>query len=152
MVREHDENEENAQARGGHREEIGRDQVPDMGGEKRPPGLRRLGAPFRHDARDGALADFDAELQELSVDARRPPQGIRRGPLLHKGSDLGMDARTASGWPTRELGPVRAEAPALPAQDGVGRDDDQRLPPVGPDSGQSDAGTSRDAALVSPKG
>ena len=27
---------------------------------------------------------------------------------------------------------------ALPAQDGVGRDDDQSLPPAGPDSGQPD--------------
>ena len=30
MVREHDENEENAQARGGHGEEVYRDQVPNM--------------------------------------------------------------------------------------------------------------------------
>jgi len=43
MVREHDENEENAQARGGHREEIDRDQVPDMVDEDRPRGLGRLG-------------------------------------------------------------------------------------------------------------
>src|SRR6266403_2748335 len=33
MVNEHDENEEDAQARGGHCEEIQRDQVPDMVGE-----------------------------------------------------------------------------------------------------------------------
>src|SRR5262245_61622426 len=45
----------------------------------------------------------DAELQELSVDARRP-QGVRCDHLPHKGSDLGMDARTASGWPTRAPG------------------------------------------------
>ena len=36
-----------------------------------------------------------------------------------------------------EPGPALAEAAALPAQDGVGRDDDQRLPPAGPDSGQA---------------
>jgi hypothetical protein len=30
-----------------------------------------------------------------------------------------------------------AEASALPAQDGVGRDNDQRLPPASPDSGQA---------------
>jgi hypothetical protein len=34
--------------------------------------------------------------------------------------------RAASGGPAGELGPVLAEASALPSQDGVGRDDDQR--------------------------
>ena len=37
----------------------------------------------------------------------------------------------------RELGPVLAEAAALPAQDGIGGHDDQRLPPAGPYSGQA---------------
>jgi hypothetical protein len=38
----------------------------------------------------------------------------------------------------RELGPVLAEASALPSQDGVGRHDDQSPLPAGPDSGQPD--------------
>ena len=48
VVGEHDENEEHAQARGGHREEIEGDQASDMVVEERPPGLRRPGAPLRH--------------------------------------------------------------------------------------------------------
>ena len=43
MVGEHDEDEEHPQARRGHREEIDRDQVPDVVGEERPPGLSTLG-------------------------------------------------------------------------------------------------------------
>ena len=43
MVGEHDEDEEHPQARRGHREEIDRDQVSDVVGEKRPPGLSTLG-------------------------------------------------------------------------------------------------------------
>lgn len=39
LVGEHDEDEEDAQVRGGHREEIDRDEVPDMVGQERPPGL-----------------------------------------------------------------------------------------------------------------
>src|SRR5690348_13895300 len=39
VVSEHDENKEDAQARGGHREEIEGDQIADMVGEERPPGL-----------------------------------------------------------------------------------------------------------------
>src|SRR5262245_36929525 len=47
MVREHDENVENAQARGGHREEIDRNQVPDMVDEERPPDLGWWGLALR---------------------------------------------------------------------------------------------------------
>ena len=41
MVGEHDEDEEDAQASGGHGEEIDRDQVPDVIGLERSPDLRR---------------------------------------------------------------------------------------------------------------
>ena len=46
MVSEYDENEEHAQARGGHREEIEGDQARDMVGKERPPGLGRRRAPL----------------------------------------------------------------------------------------------------------
>ena len=44
--------------------------------------------------------------------------------------------RPASG-PAGELSPVVAEAATLPSQDGVGRHDDERLPPAHPRSGQA---------------
>src|SRR5437867_10118604 len=68
VVSEHDENKEDAQARGWDREEIEGDQIADMVGEERPPGLRRQGAPLRHEPRDGALGDVDAQREELAVD------------------------------------------------------------------------------------
>ena len=40
---EHDEDKEHPQARGGDREDIEGDQVPDVVGEERPPGLGRRG-------------------------------------------------------------------------------------------------------------
>ena len=43
MVGEHDEDEQHAQARGGHGEEIDGDQIADMVGEEGPPGLRGWG-------------------------------------------------------------------------------------------------------------
>src|SRR5881296_3602490 len=52
MVSEHDKNKEDAQARGWHREEIEGDQITDMVGEERPPGLRRQGAPLQYEPRD----------------------------------------------------------------------------------------------------
>ena len=41
VLSEHDENEEDAEASGRHGKEVDRDQVPDMVGEERPPGLIR---------------------------------------------------------------------------------------------------------------
>ena len=139
MVGEHDEDEEHAQARGGHREEIEGDQVADMVGEERAPGLRRLGAPLRHQPGDGALGDVDAELQEFAMDSGRAPQGIRRGhSFLTRAAISALIGGRPTGGPAGEPGPVLAEASALPPQDGVGRHDDQSLPPAGPDSGQPD--------------
>ena len=99
MVSEHDENEEDTQAGGGHGEEVDRHQVPDMVVEERPPGLRRSRTTLRHEAGDGAFGDVDAELQELAMDARSAPQGIRRGHLPDEGGDLGADGWAASGGP-----------------------------------------------------
>ena len=62
MVGEHDEDEEDAEPSGWHGEEVDRDQVPDMIGQKRPPGLRGRGAPLREQARDCPLGYVDAEL------------------------------------------------------------------------------------------
>jgi hypothetical protein len=73
VVGEHDEDEEEAQAGRGHGEEIDRDQVPGMVGEERPPGLRGLGAPLRHQPGHGALGHVEAELQDLAMDARGAP-------------------------------------------------------------------------------
>jgi hypothetical protein len=72
------------------------------------------------------------------VDSWRAPQGIGRCHLSDEASGLGADRRTAQSRPVGKLRPVLAEATPLPPQDGVGRHDDQGLPPAGPDSGQPD--------------
>jgi len=120
VVSEHDENEEHPQARRRHGEDVERDHVADVVGERGLPGLGRREAPPRHQPGDGALGDLEAELQELSVDARGTPERMRGGQFPNQGSDLDSDARTTSGRPTRTLGPGRAETAARPAQDGVG--------------------------------
>jgi hypothetical protein len=48
MVGEDDQNEEDPQSSGRNREEFDRDEVPDMVGEERSPGLRGGCAPLRH--------------------------------------------------------------------------------------------------------
>ena len=71
VVGEDDEDEQDTETGGGHGEEVDRDQVRDIVGEERAPGLRGLEAPLRHEPGDGALGDIDTELQEFPVDARR---------------------------------------------------------------------------------
>jgi hypothetical protein len=136
VVSEHDEDEEGPEASGGYGEKVDRNQVADVVGEKCPPGLRGAGAALPHEPGDGALGNRDAKLQELSVDARGAPERICGGHPADQSGDLGVEGRAPSGLTAREPGPILAEAAAPPAEDGVGRDDDQRLSPAGPDSGQ----------------
>ena len=44
MMNEHDENEEDAQAYGGNREEVEGDEISDMVVEERPPGMAECAA------------------------------------------------------------------------------------------------------------
>jgi hypothetical protein len=92
---------------------------------------------FREQAGDGALGDVDAELEKFAVDSGSTPQGVGRGHRPDERGDLLAGGWAAASWPAREASPVFAEAAALPTQDGVGRHDDQRLPPTGPESGQA---------------
>jgi len=73
VVSEHDENEEHAEACCGHREEVEGNEISDMVGEERPPGLRRLGTMLRHQPGHGALGHIDAELEKLGMDSRGAP-------------------------------------------------------------------------------
>jgi hypothetical protein len=120
MVNQHDENEEDAQARRGDREEIEGDQIPDMVNEECSPGLRRPRTPLRHEPRDGALGHVDAELQEFAMDARRAPQGVRGGHTEDQSLDLSLNLRATSVRAAGELGPILAEATPLPMQNGGG--------------------------------
>ena len=132
----HEEDEEHPQARGGDREEIEGDQVSDVVGEERAPGLRRGCAPLRHQPGNGSLGHLDAELPEFAMDSRGAPRGIHRRHFSDEGGDLRVDRRAAHPRAAGEPRPVLMESTALPPQDSVGRHDDQSLPPAGPDSGQ----------------
>ena len=138
MVGENDQDEEHTQAQGGDREEIEGDQVPEVIGQESAPGLRGRCAALRHQAGDGALGHVDAELEELAVDSGGTPQGIRRGHFPDQGGELGVDGRAAASGLAGELGPVIAEAAALPPQNGGRGYDHEGLPPPGPDPGQPD--------------
>src|SRR5882762_8206271 len=138
VVGEHDEDEQNAQARGGNSEEIDGDEVSDVIGQERAPRLRRRRAALREQTRDGALSNVDAELEEFAMDSGSTPQGIGRGHSSDQGFDRGVDGRVARRAAPGERGPVATKAASLPAQHSGGSHDDEGLPPGGPDSGQPD--------------
>ena len=76
---EHDEDEEAAQVRGGQREEIDGDQIPDMGGEERAPGLGRRFAPLGDQPGDSALCDIIPSFRSSPwISGGRPRADSRR--------------------------------------------------------------------------
>jgi hypothetical protein len=115
VVGEDDENEEDAEAGGGHRKEVNRDDVSDVVRAERPPGLRGLGTTLGQEAGDGALGNVDAELGELAVDARRTAQGFAAAIVLTSAAISGADRWAAASGPARTAGPVLAEASSLPS-------------------------------------
>jgi hypothetical protein len=78
MMNEHDENEEDAQANGGNREEVEGDEISDMVVEERPPGLGWRRAPLRHQPRHGSLGQLDAEPEKLGMNTWRTPERSSR--------------------------------------------------------------------------
>ena len=72
------------------------------------------------------------------MDSGGAPQRIRRRHPGDQRFDLSANAWAAPGGPARELGPVRAEAPPLPPQHGVGSHDHEGRPPPSPAPGQPD--------------
>jgi hypothetical protein len=72
------------------------------------------------------------------VDPWSAPERVGDGHSGNQSLDLGINRRATSGGPSRELGPVLAEATPLPSQDSVGGHDHEGLSPAGPDFGERD--------------
>ena len=76
MMQQDDEHVEQTEGRRRHDEEVDGDKVGDVVLEERSPGLRGwLRAPWR-ETRNRALRNVQAELEQLTMDARRAPQRI----------------------------------------------------------------------------
>jgi len=58
------------------------------------------------------------------MDSWSAPERIGRRHSHDQDFDLGVDGRATAGGPAGDLGPMLAEAAALPPQDGVGGDDE----------------------------
>ena len=77
---------------------------------------------------DGALADLDAQLEEFAADAFGAPGDVLRSHLADQRTDIGCDPclrRLGLGLVALD----QAEQLAMPAEEGVGLDDEKGLPP-----------------------
>src|SRR4030081_1574316 len=104
--------------------------------EKRPPALRRWPRVAAHIPSERRLGRLQSELEQLTMNTRRAPQGVRTAHLANERAQLSRDLRSANtvaGSPA----PIRSEPSTVPANDGLRPDDrnhleDGRKPPIEP--------------------
>src|SRR5258708_1900393 len=97
------------------------------------PTLRRWFSSPGHILGHTRLPDFDAELEQLSMDPRRSPQRISNAHLVDKLAYVrgyGWSATTTSRLPA----PIRSETRAMPTDDCIRLDDRQRIASLGKQS------------------
>src|SRR3981189_864660 len=97
------------------------------------PASRRWFSPLDHILGHTRLPDFDAELEQLSMDPRRSPQRISNAHLVDKLAYLrgySWSATTTSRLPA----PIRSETRAMPTDGRIRLDDRQRIAGLGKQS------------------
>ena len=101
VVAQHDEDKENTERCGRHREQVYGDQLAQMIVEKAPPDLgRRLSMP-NHVFGHRGLGDVDSDLAQLAVYARSSPPRVGFAHLPDQCAYLGID-----GWTARPTSPA----------------------------------------------
>src|SRR2546429_831635 len=116
-----------------HDEQIHRGDPIRMIAKESLPTLRRRASSPGHILGHTRLPDFDAELEQLSMDPRRSPQRISNAHLVDKLAYVrgcSWSATTTSRLPA----PIRSEARAMPTDDRIRLDDRQRIASLGKQS------------------
>jgi len=128
---------EQAEGDGGHGEEVQcRDRLAMVSQEREPVlgGVASPRQPARQIAGHGAFGDVEAQLEQFAVDSGSAPGGVL---ARHPPDDLEHVAIDSAPAATRAQAPVEPEAGAMPADDGLGLDHDQRIGPARPKAPQS---------------
>jgi hypothetical protein len=130
MVADQEEDIEGLEAQGLDHEQVScPDGLSVVGKEGTPALAGRSGWPAPPVAADGACADDDAELEQLTADALGAPVWVLAPDGGDQRPDLGLQARPsqrAAGTPA----PEKAPALAMPAQHGLGPDQEEVASPV----------------------
>jgi hypothetical protein len=103
------------------------------------PGGFRISGRSLYPARDGSLGQVKAEHKQFAVNARSAPSRILRNHLEDEISDLLRNRLSAHSLPRPgDQTPVQAKASSVPANYGLGSDEDERFVPAGPEPPSSD--------------
>jgi hypothetical protein len=130
-VRGEDQDVERAERQRVDGEHIGRPDAGSMVGQEGPPGLtRRTIRAVRAVAPDRAVADHDAELEQLAADPLGAPQDVVARHRPDQVLCRGAQARPSTGR-ARPPAPEQSPSPPMPPDHRVGRDQDQVPAPVG---------------------
>jgi len=134
-----EEDVQSAEEQGRHREEVTGPDLPGVIGAECTPGLRGRSAPsFVHVAPYTLCADLDTKLQEFTADTLGAPQRVLPRYSPEQVFHFRRDPRTARPSMPALPGPVPPPGLTMPANHGLGPDDEQGRPPVLPDTGQPD--------------
>ena len=134
------DDEEAVQQLEGHRrhgEEVEGDDHLAMILEKRKPAFARVAAAPNPSqiAGHGPFRDDEAELLQFSVDLGGSPVRVLFGQATDQTPDLLGDLRPAAARPGSPT-PVETKTGAVPADDGLGLDDDEDVGPAGPEAAE----------------
>jgi|SRR5437773_8217339 len=81
--------------------------------------------------------DFETQLEQFAVNARRSPSGILGNHTEDQSANLFADALPPSYLPdSGDPSPIQTKPRPMPVHDGSRSDQDERLPPPGPDRSQ----------------
>src|SRR6266446_7897886 len=117
-----DEGIEQLEANGRNNEQVDGSDIRGVVTQEGAPSLGRRPASLDHVLRDAGLRDFEAELEQLAMDARRTPQRIFRAHPPDQCAHIRIDLWPASkraGFPP----PVPAKAGPMPTYESLGPED-----------------------------
>ena len=136
VVRNQDEHEEHAARQRRDGKEIHRHEGGEVVAEEGPPRLGWWPRQLRQQSRHGALGDRNPQLPKLAVDARGAPERMGAGHVGEESGDVRIEWAPTRAVASRAPSPPPTEPVAMPSDDGLGLEEDQRRPPPLPDTGQ----------------
>jgi hypothetical protein len=119
-------------------EEVNGDHLRGMIFQESAPALRRWLAAARHVFTDAALADVDAEFEQLAVDARCAPTGVLPAHPADQIPELARNDRSPRLAAAQLPGPEQAKAGTMPSHDSFWVDDGEHRTPISPEAEQTD--------------
>ncbi len=136
IVGQHQEDGQNLKADRRYREEVDRNQALHMVLQERPPGLRWWFSPADQVFAHARFADIEAQLQQLTMNARRTPEWILAAHRTNPVTDL-LRHRWSSRLSRSNLpSPEQAKALPVPADHRRGLDEEDTGPPAVPQGAQ----------------